>query len=325
MQSHPQPFAATAARSGWGALPAELRVLHIVPPQQADALLANAFNADNAVRVQLTEVAGASEGLERLNVATFDAILVTHDPATLDALSVVDGIRGAGGDEALVILGAAAELEMAPLSFEVGADAYLSKPTTSTRGLLWTIARAVERSRLVRENRRLAQVERSRLEREHHEAEQLLCEQRALVRDLEAMHRRCNDETDGAETPCASEQLAARTNLPTENPDLPGPLVSHYRELLRTHVIMGSGTLADEMRLLAELLATAEISARQTLQLHLVALEELVRGLGARSTRHVLTRADLLVLEMMLYLAEEYRRRAGAMAPSAELAVSRAA
>lgn len=310
MCAQPLSHAPRLSRSGWGALPAALRVLHIAPPSRADAWLAQAFAADNAVKVQLNEIAGATAGLEQLNLATFDAVLVTHDESAQDALEIVGGIRGAGGDEAIVIVGSAAELEMAPLSFEVGADAYLAKSTTSTRGLLWTLAKAVERSRMVRENRRLSQIEHARLEREHHEAEHLLCEQRALVRDLETLHRRTADDTESAEpSPSASERLAAQTALPADHHDLPGPLVSHYRELLRTHVIMGSGTLADEMRLLAELLAAANISARQTLQLHLVALEELVHGLGARSTRHVLTRADLLVLEMMLYLAEEYRRR----------------
>jgi hypothetical protein len=38
-------------------------------------------------------------------------------------------------------------------------------------------------------------------------------------------------------------------------------------------------------------------------------LEELIHGLGTRSTRHVMTRADLLVLEIMVHLAEGYRRR----------------
>ena len=36
---------------------------------------------------------------------------------------------------------------------------------------------------------------------------------------------------------------------------------------------------------------------------------ELLQGLGERSTRHVMTRADLLVIEVMLHLAEGYRRR----------------
>jgi len=35
----------------------------------------------------------------------------------------------------------------------------------------------------------------------------------------------------------------------------------------------------------------------------------LIHGLGARSTRHVMTRADLLALEILVYLAEAYRQR----------------
>ena len=38
-------------------------------------------------------------------------------------------------------------------------------------------------------------------------------------------------------------------------------------------------------------------------------VEELVHGLGARSSRHVMSRADLLGLEVMVHLAEGYRQR----------------
>jgi hypothetical protein len=72
---------------------------------------------------------------------------------------------------------------------------------------------------------------------------------------------------------------------------------------------MGSGNLGGELGRLAELLIAAGLSARETLQLHLRVVEELVRGLGARSTRHVMNRADLLILEVMVHLAEGYRRR----------------
>lgn len=92
-------------------------------------------------------------------------------------------------------------------------------------------------------------------------------------------------------------------------PWLPEQLLRHYRELLRTYVIMGSGNLAEELQSLAELLVGAGLSARQTMQLHLRCLEELVHGLGSRSTRHVMTRGDLLILEVMVHLAEGYRQR----------------
>ena len=70
---------------------------------------------------------------------------------------------------------------------------------------------------------------------------------------------------------------------------------------------MGSGNLSSEMAALAELLAAAGVTAPQTMQLHVEVLEELVRGLGSRSARHVMSRADLLVLEVLVHLAERYR------------------
>ena len=72
---------------------------------------------------------------------------------------------------------------------------------------------------------------------------------------------------------------------------------------------MGSGNLGDELKCLADLLVNAGLTARQTMQLHLKVLEELLHGLGARSTRHVMTRADLLILEVMVHLADGYQRR----------------
>jgi hypothetical protein len=76
---------------------------------------------------------------------------------------------------------------------------------------------------------------------------------------------------------------------------------------LRAYVIMGSGNLTSDMRELALVLVGTGITPHQTMLLHLQVLEELVRGLGNRSARHVMTRADLLALELMIHLAEGYR------------------
>ena len=65
---------------------------------------------------------------------------------------------------------------------------------------------------------------------------------------------------------------------------------------------MGSGNIGSELRGMAEVLVAAGLTARQTIQLHLEVVEELAIGLGARSTRHVMTRADLLVMGLMLQL-----------------------
>ena len=73
---------------------------------------------------------------------------------------------------------------------------------------------------------------------------------------------------------------------------------------------MGSGSLGTEIAQLAHLLAEVGLSPRDTLSLHLERVEGLVRGLGNRSTRHVMARADLLALELIIHLGECYQHSA---------------
>ena len=271
-------------------LPPRMRVLYITTRERTGAWLAEALRADSAVEVELIEALGMAAGMAFLRDDVFDAVLVSHLPGELDALDLIEGYRAGGADDPILVLGSQSEQEVAALCFEVGADGYLCVHTATTRNLLWTLARAVERHQLLRENRRMSLAEQTRLHREHDEADRLIAQQRALIGDLEVMRQVAPGET------------APPLRLPEE-------LVSHYRELLRTYVIMGAGNLGEELKRLATLLVSAGMSARQTMQLHLRVVEELVHGLGARSSRHVMTRADLLGLEVMVCLAEGYRER----------------
>jgi len=296
----------------WQGMPPRMRVLYITNRRRTGGWLAEAFAGDSASDIELDEALGSVAGLARLRDETFDAVLVSHEPGELDAMDLIEGYRAGGADEPIVVLGTQSEQEMAALCYEVGADAYVCANTTTTRNLIWVVARAVQRCQLIRENRRLNQAERQRLQRERDEAQRLLGQQWALIRDLESRDQ--GDPTAGA-PPAAPGRPAGPSRPVTDCPPnvpapaLPGELVRHYRELLRTYVIMGSGNLGRELRQLADLLATAGISAQKTMQLHVHVLAELVRGLGNRSTRHVMTRADLLVLEIMIHLAESYRVR----------------
>jgi DNA-binding response OmpR family regulator len=263
--------------SAWQRLPPRMRVLYIATRCRTGGWLAEAFATDSAAKVILEEAVGMAEGLARLRDEVYDAVLVSHEPGELDGLDLVEGYRASGAEEPIVVLGAQSEQEMAALCYEVGADGYVCVDTT-TRNLIWVVARAVQRYQLVCENRRLAQAEQARLQREHDEAACVLEQQRAML----------------------GESTAAM---------LPPELLAHYRELLRTYVIMGSGNLADALKCLANLLVTAGVTAQETLQLHVHVLEELVHGLGTRSARHVMTRADLLVIELLLHVSDGYRRR----------------
>lgn len=274
-----------------GNLPPTMRVLYVTTPQRTGGWLAEAFATDSASDVILEESLGLADGVARLREEVYDAVLLSHDHEHLDALDLIEALRAGGSTEPIVVLGAESEQEMSALVYEAGGDAYVCVNTTTTRTLIWKVARAIERHHLIRENRRLSNSEEHRLQKEKDEADQLLAQQRALVDDLEAVH--------GAN---------ARSSV-GDFPPLPPKLVRLYHDLLRTYVIMGAGNLSGEMATLADLLATAGISARQTLALHLTVVEDLVRGLGNRSTRHVMVRADLLALEIMVHLAEGYHAR----------------
>lgn len=288
-----------------GILPARMRLLFITTPQRTGGWLAEAFASDSASDVILEEAVGVAAGLARVRDEVFDAVLLSHEPGALDALDFVEGLRAGGSNEPMVVLGSQSEQELAALCYEVNADGYACVNTTTTRTLIWIIARAIERHKLLRENQRYEQSHRQRLHSEHQEAERLLTQQRQLIDDLEALRGPAMAVADADPSNLGQTKPQARS---TEPIPLPAPLVHHYRELLRTHVIMGSGNLGDELRMLSELLVMAHVSASQAMQLHLTALEDLLQGLGSRSTRHVLTRADLLVLEVMVNLAEGYRQ-----------------
>src|SRR3954453_11970205 len=221
-----------------GQMPARIKVLYVTTLHRTGGWLAEAFRADSATEVLLVEAVGVAAGLSHLRDEVFDAVLVSHEPGVLDALELVEGMRGGGNDEPAVVLGTAPSAQMAALSYEVGADAYCCVAETTTRSLLWTFARAIERCQLVREHRRLVQNEQQRLAHEHQEAERLLGEQRALIAGLEKIREASNERGTGTwKFPDSDSSLPAGYPLggsPLKS-DLPERLVTHYREMLRAY------------------------------------------------------------------------------------------
>lgn len=291
----------------WGSLQTRVRALYLASGRRTGAWLTEALASDSATKVTLTESVGASAGVARMREEAYDVVLVSHEPPELDALELVEGLRASGAEEPFIILGAQSEQELDALAFEVGAEGYVCVHATTTRTLNWIVSRAIERRRLIRDNRRLTHAERQRLRQEHQEADRLLAEQRGLLKDLKNIR-------DGAQGGCdddlsAPAGAAIVSRAAAEPIPLPPALIEHYRDLLRAYVIMGAGNLGQEMSALADLLVSAEVDAAQTMQLHLSVLEDLVKGLGNRSARHVMVRADLLALEIMVHLSEDYRRR----------------
>ncbi|MGE0610430.1 MAG: hypothetical protein AB7O62_25300 [Pirellulales bacterium] len=299
----------------WGSLPARMRVLHVAAPARGTEWLSEAFAADSATLVTLESVAGSTAAMLLLHEQSYDAVLVRHEPKPLDAPEFVAALRAGGGDMPVVVLGDDAAIDIEAACYEAGADAYLCLATTATRSLIWTLARAAERHALLRENRRLRQFEQRRLKAEHAEADRLLAQQRWLIRDLESLRGEAAVEEvpllageagiDLADD-AAEVQIGLTCEIDAGVP--PAYFVTQYREMLRAYVMMGSGRLTAELAALADSLVADEVSAASSVQWHMQAVEEMVRGLGQRSSRHVLNRADALILELMTHLVEGYRR-----------------
>jgi len=262
--------------------------------------MAEALASDGACEIHLEETRGMAQGMARLRDEAFDVLLIGHEGKRLDALEMLGAIQaGAGEDLPVVVLGEANEEQMAAPCLAAGADAYVCVNIATTPTLLWRLTRAIERRRLIAENRRLEQSQQQRLRLEHDEATRLLDQQRALVGDLEGIRDREHAVGKAVET--------SETFDESDHPQLPDTLAAHYRQLLRAYVIMGTGNMGPELAKFADRLIQIRVTAQQTMRLHLATLEELVRGLGSRSARHVINRADLLILEVMLHLADGYR------------------
>ncbi len=285
-------------------IPGRLKVLYVTTLHRSSQWLTEAFASDSAAVVVVKETVGVTAGLALLRDEVFDVVVVYHEPGVLDALDFVEGLRTGGHEEPMIVLGDEPPQSFEALVYEVGGDAYCSMKQTTTRSLLWEFSRAIRRYEMVRENRRLVEAERQRLASEHAEAERLLAEQRSLLGELESI-----DGGDVADTEVLGTDLGVANAASTYRHPMPASLVSHYRSLLQTYVVMGSGNLSDEMDALAEVLIDGQVSAQQVMQLHVEVLECMIHGLGRRSARHVMNRADLLVLEVTVHLAEGYRLR----------------
>ena len=293
-------------------LPSHWRALYIFDRARTGAWLVESFATETPAEVEIHEAAGRTAGLARLRDEIFDVIFVSHNPPELDAIELAIAYRTAGTDEALIVLGRQSEQELAVPCYEAGADGYLCVTTATSQVLIWTALKAVQRCHLTRQNRRFQQSELQRLQREREEALRVLQHQQRLTLNTNG---NASDKTGKWDI----EQGLAKVNedlfenisqfqLP-EPPELPAQLIAHYRELLRAYIIMGSGHLGRELSELAEVLATTGLSPKEVMHLHLYVATELIRGLGSRSTRHVITRANLLIIEVLLQLADAYRAR----------------
>ena len=300
IENHPH-----RSRAAWRAIPPLMRVLFVANRQRTGGWLAEAFSAEKICDLRLEEVLGSTAGMTRLRDDTFDAVLVSHDPPELNALELIEGYRAGGaartdhrdgaaeraGNGGSLLRGRRRRIRLCQHDYvaqpDLGHRACRAAPPGDAGEPQADVGAAAAASARTRRGGTVA----------------------SPAADAGRRSGGDPEPFDAGPDEGGGPAKADGEAVPRERLQLPRELVLHYRELLRAYVIMGSGNLACELSRLAELLVTAGISARQTMQLHVLVLEELVGGFGSRSTRHVMTRADLLVLEIMVHLADNYRDR----------------
>ncbi len=269
-------------RTPWGDLPPTLRALLITAEAYDGSWLTTAMMNDHAVDVQIEQAFGVGPGMAHLRDRAYETVLIVHEPGTLDALEVLDAIRtGSSPEQPILVLGHLTTDAMTSACFESGADGYLCLTATTSRDLVWHIARSAERQRLILENDRLRRANKNQISMELDEAERILQQQRDLL------------DENGA------DQTARNWR-----PDDEAAWIGHYRDLLRTYVVMGHGNLSGELRYLVERFHAEQITSDAALRGHLQVLQEAVRDLGAKSARHVMNRGALLILEILRRMAD---------------------
>ena len=274
-------------------VPTSLRLLAIAPREPSWVGLALALDAAGCESPRLCWQPSLREAAALLREEAFDVVVYADDDESGGRLEEqVAALLATAPDEALVVCRERADDELWTAAAESGFEPLIVGDPWSSVALLPTIRRALERRELERAHRRLSVERDRRLQRERREAEQILGQQQRILAGL------------------ASDFGLDSSASPSDVPDthVHDDVRRFYQELLRTFVIMGSGRMSGEIAAFAETLAVAGMGPREALKLHLEGVDELVRGLGNRSTRHVLNRADLLALELVVQLGEHLHR-----------------
>jgi len=113
----------------------------------------------------VVEAAGGGEAVARFKREPFDLVLTDQRMPDLSGLDVLEAVRSASPETAVVIMTAYGTIETAVSAIKAGAADYLTKPLNLDE-LLHRVHRVRERHHLVRENRELreALTERHRVE-----------------------------------------------------------------------------------------------------------------------------------------------------------------
>lgn len=259
--------------------------------------ISRVFAESDVCPASVDVVVDPPRALQAVHVKRYDAILVDAASAGDRGLDVIEALRTAGVNSAVIFLSSEGGEKTALQAMALGADDSLDRSEGKSLSLPRNTRHAIDRRQLALEKARLEFEGRKRLLKEKEEAEKLIRQQRHIIQELE--HRQQEDLTSDPHT--AEQEADASADFQA--------LLERYRSLLRTYVVIGNDSLTEEVSVFTASVAADEVAPAELLQVHLEVVEQMASGLGERSARHVVSRAGMLILDIMVRLAQSYRAR----------------
>ncbi len=258
-------------------LPDRPRVL-LIEDAEDDAILVQGALEDAAPHARMDHQSTLEAGVRRLQTRPFDFVLVDLNLPDGRDDDVVRRVRDAAEHTPVIVVSSHFDEEANARCIEAGATDYLCKsrltPDTLRRTLLysWVRPRA-----------------------------------RPGFRPSDTMQIRLATTTGGRSSE-DGDPLAER------RPDQFRRLTRRYTELFDPYfdsIILRRPAPRNELNAIAEELAELGANPRDLMALHWAALQPLLKGLGLARQEGYSKEGRLLALEVMGYLADHYRRRAG--------------
>ncbi len=251
---------------------------------------------------------GLRETLQHLRTEHWDCLLISlleeDDRFTRKELACfLASIRESGISTGVLGLTCSLDVELAELFQEYQCDFHEVRSGWFSPAIGVMINRTMQLQSDALEKMKLRNREKQRCRREQEEAEVILAQQRTLLQEI------FNDQQKADQPESSAIQTESADALADDSAF--APLAPQYEQVLRSFVIMGVGRLEKELFQLASELQQAGSTPRDLLALHLECVEKMVERLGHRSSRHVVQKADRMLLELMVILAENYRCKVG--------------
>jgi len=253
---------------------------------------------------QASWTADLRQTLQSLRTEHWDCLLISlfdeDDLFTFKELtSFLAAIRESGLSTAILGLACSLDVELAEMFQEYQCDFHEVRAGWFSPAAGVLINRTMQLQSDSQEKKKLRNRDKQRSRREQEEAEVILSQQRTLLQEILNEQHQADQPEQSDSSEYRKEVVGALESVSSVDP--------LYEQTLRSFVIMGAGRLEKEMSQLATELQKKGNTPRDLLAMHLGCVEKLVERLGYRSCRHVMQKADQMLLEMMVHLAENYR------------------